>query len=167
MAHILSFTGHREIDEPLVGPGIDHVLEATHPAGVYVGGAAGADMLAAERCYGLGIPYVMVLPHQRYPEVYGLRTSERWQKVAKRAEQTLYVVEDKPWHFSHNFKRNEWLVDHCGTLAAISKFDPFGIIPSKGGTAHCVRYARKVERDIKWVPSEGRSSADTLWGETR
>lgn len=164
MTGTVSFTGHHHIPEAVASDGIDAVLSMLQPLGVYVGGAAGADTLAAERCLAHDMPYVMVLPHRYYIHQYKLDGSPRWERTFLGAEQVVYVVEDKPWHFSHNFTRNIWMVDRSELLVSISKFDPFGEIPKRGGTAHCVRYARKVKRPIKWVDiSEGSVSAARLF----
>lgn len=158
MPSSVAFTGHRHIEEEVAGKGIMGILRRLQPEQGFVGGAVGADTLAAERLYGEGIPYVMALPHHDYPSVYGLHRSGRWRQTFERAMSVIYVVVDAPWNFRHNFTRNEWLVDHAELLIAVSEFDPFAKIPAKGGTAHCVRYARKVKRVIEWVPSTEVSS---------
>lgn len=150
----VSFTGHREVDEAVATASIDQLLAELHPATAVVGGAAGADTLAAQRCWALGIPYVMALPHADYPKHYGLDVIPEWCETFVRAERVVYVVEGKPWHFGYNFKRNEWMVDRSGLLISISTFDPQGEIPAKGGTAHCVRYAVKVGREVRWARCE-------------
>lgn len=147
----VSFTGHRTVDEELATASLIDILKERRPPFAICGGAAGADTLAAEVCWKLWIPYSMALPHREYSRVYGLDKDPRWLKTVQRAYEVLFVVEGKPWHFGHNFKRNEWMVDHCELLTSISVFDPMGDIPTKGGTAHCVRYARKVKREIDWA----------------
>lgn len=148
---IVAFTGHREIDEQVARSTVGEVLDRVRPDWAIVGGAAGADTLAAEMCWHLHIPYDMALPHRNYAEHYKLNKSARWIATVQRAEKVIYVVEDKPWHFSANFKRNEYMVDNSHVLISVSTFDPHGEIPDKGGTAQCVRYARKVERKIEWA----------------
>lgn len=147
---IVAFTGHRTVDESVASVNITAMLCAFKPDRVIVGGAAGADTLAAEVCWLLKIPYEMALPHEEYAKHYGLWSSDRWQATFSRSAFVTYVVEDKPWHFSANFKRNEYMVDHCNVLGSISTFDPHGEIPAKGGTAQCVRYAQN-RRLIEWV----------------
>lgn len=164
MVGTVSFTGHHHIPESVARAGIDRVLEECMPTQAIVGGATGADTLAAERCLALDVPYVMALPHHYYVHQYKLNGNVRWERTFLGAWQVIYVVEDKPWHVSHNFTRNIWMVDNSELLVSVSKFDPFGHIPKRGGTAHCVRYARKVERPIKWVDiSEGSVSAARLF----
>lgn len=150
---IVSFTGHRQIDEAIARASLHQLLYRLSPEWAIVGGAAGADTNAAEICWHLDIPYTMALPHRAYASHYHLDTDNHWIDAFKRAAQIHYVVnEEKPFHFSANFKRNEWMVDESDLLIAISTFDPNGDeIPSKGGTAHCVRYARKVQRQIVWA----------------
>ena len=149
---IVSFTGHREVDEPVAKRSIGEVLDRLEPEWAIVGGAAGADTLAAEVCWHLKIPYEMALPHKDYPAHYKLEESKRWWRTFLRAERVIHVMDgEKPFHFSANFKRNEYMVDESDVLVSISTFDPHGEIPAKGGTAHCVRYARKVGRPIEWA----------------
>lgn len=151
---IVSFTGHRKIDERVAAKNIDYRLETLAPTSAVVGGAAGADTLAAERCSAYGIPYTMALPHPSYPAHYGLKDDRRWFRTYDLATDVVYVVADKPWHWRYNFERNVWMLNHSEGLIAVSKFDPYGDIPSKGGTAHCVRSARASGFPIFWAQAE-------------
>jgi hypothetical protein len=149
---IVSFTGHREIDEPVATVNIDALLEQLAPSDAIVGGAKGADTLAAERCAAFGIPYIMALPHPNYPFHYKLDEDPRWNRTVKLAANIVYVTSDKKWHWSLNFERNVWMLNHSDLLIAISRFDPNGDhIPARGGTAHCVRSARGSQFPVLWA----------------
>ena len=114
------------------------VLEGVGPDGVISGMALGWDMALAEAALDLGIPLLAALPFRgqeaRWPEA----SQARYRGLLARASRIEIVCEGgySAWKMQ---ARNEWMVDHCDLLLAL--WDG-----SSGGTANCVRYARRVER---------------------
>lgn len=157
--YIIAFTGHRPqhltSEEQArareeIGAFLEARLQLFDPWSirVLVGGAMGVDDMARLECMRLDIPYTLCIPHKeyrRYWEKEGL--GEYYDTMLQLAPKVVCVVPDsQPWHFSHNFKRNEYMVKWCDELCAVFK----GKIPEDvvgkqgGGTRHCIEAALKV-----------------------
>lgn len=63
-----------------------------------------------------------------------------WRNIMERADSHVFV-HDGPYDYACMQKRNEWMVDNCGEVLAV--WDG-----SSGGTANCVKYARRKGRAI-------------------
>ena len=81
-------------------------------------------------------------------------------ELAKTPPNKLVFVapERQLWHFSHNFKRNQYMVRWCDELCAVFK----GKIPDDvigktgGGTRHCVELALKAGKPIHHIDPRER-----------
>lgn len=145
-ALIAAGTGHRPDKLGGYGAAADRrltlfarsVLGVVRPSGVISGMALGWDMALAEAALDLGIPLLAALPFRgqeaRWPEA----SQARYRGLLARTFRVEVVCEDgySAWKMQ---ARNEWMVDRCHVLLAL--WDG-----SSGGTANCVRYARRVER---------------------
>lgn len=142
------------------------------------GMALGTDLLFAEECKRLGIPYTAAVPfagqEKRWPEA----SQNRYRMLLKAAEEVVVVDEIPKYHSDHfggkMVLRNKWLVDHSKLTIAV--WDGSG----KGGTANAVQMAQKKRRKvlvfdprartahtIKPAPKKSRNQTDVfdLFGE--
>jgi uncharacterized phage-like protein YoqJ len=134
----IAITGHRPEDLQnfdWIRETLASVLKEENPDLLYQGMAAGADLLAAQVSYELGIPYVATKPWAGHSP----RTEDRvlYQEILDRAESIVEVDPDEDfagvWVY-HN--RNKYMVDHADLVVAIWNGK------ETGGTATCTKYAR-------------------------
>jgi hypothetical protein len=122
---------------------------------VLVGGARGIDMVARDCCIILGIPYTICIPHvgyRKYWDEAGL--GDDYDAILAIAPKVVFVVpETEPWHWSHNLKRNEYMVSWCDELVAVFKGGiPEDVIGKKGGgTRQCIECALKAKKPIHHI----------------
>lgn len=147
MSDVLAFTGHRpnKIKEHLIEVrcGLVHYLTLFRPDEAITGMADGFDTEAALTCIELDIPLTCAVPFRGHQSRV---STEVYSFIIKMAKRVVYVSQDMylgPWQLH---ARNAWMVDNCTCLAVC--WDG-----SSGGTAHCVRYAKKVGRKM-----------DRIWG---
>jgi uncharacterized phage-like protein YoqJ len=130
----VAFTGHRPPRLPLDAyPSVYLAtlgfLRELKPAWAICGMARGYDLLAAEVCIALGIPYIAAIP---YPD-----QAERWTPMDRMTWELLKHLAGRVIILSQAYApRNKWMVDNCDHLLAC--WD--GAIG--GGTASTVAYAR-------------------------
>jgi len=143
----IAFTGHRPgklagKHNEIIGA-IQALLFKLKPDYAIVGMAEGADMLAAAICRMLKLPYEAAVPFEGQSAYYKAESLEAYIKLLEDADKVTLVSEGvyKPWYFQ---KRNEYMVDNCDLLIAIWDGSP-------GGTANCVKYAKKVGRKILYL----------------
>jgi hypothetical protein len=128
-----------------------------------VGGALGIDETARRLCEKLTIAYDLCLPAAGYV-YYWVRAGLRDQYYemlaeAQRGDNRLIHVVPSPcrWNYTHNFTRNQYLVDNSDLLCAIFK----GKVPEDvmgkqgGGTLDTLERALKAGRpyahfDPRW-----------------
>jgi uncharacterized phage-like protein YoqJ len=140
----ISITGHRpeQLDNiDWVTESLKEVFLSLHPELIYQGMAAGVDLLSAEIAIELNLPYVAARPwitHTARNE-----DNELYNTVLKNAFRIDIVdTADEypgPWVYH---KRNEHMVDNADICVAVWNGT------SKGGTAACVRYAKKKGKRI-------------------
>lgn len=141
---IISITGHRPeqiTNFAWVQNALAEVFHEIDPELVVQGMAAGVDLLAAKVAYHEGYPFSAARPWVNHTprnddaELYewALDNAERIDIVDPA---TSYVG---PWLYH---KRNEFMVNQADVVVAVWNGD------SKGGTAACVRYAKKVGKPI-------------------
>lgn len=144
---IITVTGHRPEgceDEEVVRRKIRNALDPDRISVLINGLAAGVDLWAADEAIGLGLevwsarPWAGHGPRKGDEELYA-RVIENSSKVVNVVEQDAYPG---PWVY---YKRNEWMVDHATHILTYHNGS------QKGGTAACLRYARKQERPVKNV----------------
>ena len=149
---ILAVTGHRpnrlnnEYDG--IGPCSDYIRKKLkekiiqYDATKLISGMAlGVDMIFAELAIEMGIPLCAAVPFYGQEKIWAESSKERWVKALDEAQEIQIVSPGgyTPWKMS---VRNEWMVDNCEVLLAVWNGD------KKGGTANCVKYAKKVGRTI-------------------
>lgn len=141
---VISITGHRpeQINNFIwVQNALAEVFREVNPELVIQGMAAGVDLLSAKVAYQEGYPFAAARPWATHTprnddvELYewALDNAERIDIVDPAQS---YVG---PWLYH---KRNEFMVNQADVVVAVWNGD------SKGGTAACVRYAKKVGKPI-------------------
>lgn len=148
---ILSCTGHRP--DKLGGYGISHpitqfverwmidMLEKLRPDSAISGMAQGADQIFAKCCMGLGIPFIAAVPLRSQSAPWSPEAQSEYIWILERAKDVVVVSDDDaPW-FEAMQERNEYMVDNCDRMLVVWNGSP-------GGTANCVKYAKKVKRKL-------------------
>lgn len=139
----LAFTGHRpdkvqEFEMPIRRNMAASML-LMEPKEVISGMAVGVDQWAAEVALSLGFPLVAAIPFVGQEKLWPTWAQRRYNDLLDKAT-SVHVVCLGDYHPTKMQARNEWMVDRCGLLLAYWN-------GSAGGTANCVRYARKVKCD--------------------
>lgn len=140
----IAITGHRpeDLDNPeWVREALKEVLVSLDTSLLIQGMAAGADLLSAEIAYELNIPYVSARPWAtHYPRI---EDKELYDRVLERSEEVVMVSSASTYVGPHLYHmRNEYMVDRADTVVAIWSGK------KTGGTAACVRYAKKVGKPV-------------------
>ncbi len=115
------------------------------PALVISGMALGVDQWAAEEALTAGVLLTAAVPFKAQAKFWRNPADvDRYLDILSRAH-AIEVISENPaskWEAVALLqKRNEWMVNNCGLLAAV--WDG-----TSGGTANCLRYARKRKCEI-------------------
>jgi len=158
--YYIAFTGHRpnkigghDATNPLrvaVKNAIKEALERaiakygeSHRIVVISGGALGVDQDAASVAHKLGLPFIVAVPCKDQDSKWPESSKKRYQTMLKYALDVV-MVHDGPYNSTCMQDRNEWMVDHCHALVAVWN-------GTGGGTANCVRYAKRVGKPIVMI----------------
>lgn len=149
---ILGVTGRREIPRGLpwidVNKKIWAEIDKIKPACVLSGVALGTDQFAANIALSVHIPVIAVVPFAGQEATWGVADKNRYHHILKLCEFVHVVCEGGYNGPQDNWKfqaRNEVIVDNCDLLLAV--WD--GV--EKGGTWNCIKYARGVGREIRYI----------------
>lgn len=143
---IVAGTGHRpnklggyseEATERLVNLAMRNLGGATR---VISGMALGWDTALALAALELEIPLTAAVPFHGQERMWPKSSQDRFHKILDQADDIVYVC-DKGYAAWKMQVRNEYMVDKCDVLLAL--WDG-----SEGGTGNCIKYAKKVHRDI-------------------
>jgi uncharacterized phage-like protein YoqJ len=148
MSLVVAGTGHRpnklfpEADNPYspdllrsLADQVASVLTVLSPAGVISGMALGFDQALALAAIDAGIPFVAALPFEGQEGLWPKPSQDSFREILAKAEKVFAVSE--PGYAAWKMQaRNAWMVDHSSLVLAAWNGSP-------GGTANCVRYARK------------------------
>lgn len=121
---------------------------------VIQGMAAGVDLVAAKCAYRAGIPFWCAKPWKTHKGRmggsmgYAVSWESFYDQALQHAEKVIDVTdyENYPGAWIYQ-KRNEWMVDNADMVIAV--WDG-----SSGGTANCVKYAKKKEVPIWQINPE-------------
>lgn len=117
-----------------------NILVAYQPVKLISGMALGWDQALVEAALDLDIPYVAAVPflgqEYRWPD----GAQERYRHLMRLAADVV-VVSMGSYSAEKMQVRNEWMVDNSQGVLALWNGTP-------GGTANCVRYAKKVSKPI-------------------
>jgi uncharacterized phage-like protein YoqJ len=109
------------------------------PTQIISGMALGWDQAWASAGLALGIPLTAAVPFRGQEKVWPELSQLFYRGLLERATHIEYTPKGV---YNANIAfamRNEWMVDNCDRLVAL--WDG-----SNGGTANCVRYAKRVQR---------------------
>lgn len=121
---------------------------------IYVGGAQGVDMWAAEAALSLkqshkDLQLFCVLPFAGHDSAWPQEERNRLSRISRHAE---VIVLAESYHADAYKNRNRYLVDHSDYLVAVS-LEKF----ARSGTAQTIRYAEINEKPIIYInPESGR-----------
>lgn len=140
---VLAFSGHRpdkvqQFEQSIRTDMLCSML-AMEPMEVISGMALGVDTWAAEAALLLGVPLVAAIPFVGQETRWPTEMRRQYNDILGRAAR-VQVVCLGDYHATKMQARNEWMVERCELLLAY--WDG-----SRGGTANCVQYARRVKRD--------------------
>lgn len=114
------------------------------------GGALGIDQWAARLVLdmkeeGKDVSLFVVRPFDTQEAVWNMIDQKNYWWLLDNAT-GVYTVCDPGYAPEKMFKRNEWMVENSSLLIAVYNGS------NKGGTAQCVRYARRLGRDVWTIP---------------
>lgn len=149
----VAFTGHRPdklggyvIPNPTYHKVVTQIhdqLVRLKPTQVISGMALGVDQWAAEIALDLDIPLLAAIPFKGQEATWPDDSKKKYHALLSKAAKVVAVCEPgyAAWKM---FKRNEWMVDNCDLLIAVWDWSP-------GGTAGCIKYAQKVDRERLFI----------------
>lgn len=148
----LALTGHRpdklggEYD--LKGPvseilfqKLQKIVDKYKPTEIISGMALGADTIWALVALENKIPLTAAIPFEGQEKGWPQRSKNLYELVLSNPLTTKVYVCDPGYSVFKMMERNKWMVDNCDKLIAV--WDG-----SAGGTGNCVKYAKKVDREI-------------------
>jgi uncharacterized phage-like protein YoqJ len=147
---IVAFTGHRpnklggyqpcSTADRVIARVREKLLELK-PTAAISGMALGFDQWSAEVCLELEIPFIAAVAFPGQELEWPWYSQQRYYTLIKKASQLHLVDLERPhtrWEAAQKLHaRNHWMVDHSDAIVAAWNGTP-------GGTAECVKYARKV-----------------------
>lgn len=150
---IVSITGHRPEDLPnqeWVEDTLKNLLNNMRPQKLIQGMAAGVDLLSGKLCIDLKIPYISAKPWAGH--VPRKEDQALYQLVENNSETIVNVNQSKSYpgaYVYHN--RNHYMVDNADLVIAVWTGK------KTGGTAECVKYAKKVNKRIIQINPETKT----------
>jgi uncharacterized phage-like protein YoqJ len=105
------------------------------------GMALGVDMIWAECLIYRKVPFVAAIPCAGQASRWPASSKRRYFDIVEHPLCTKHFVSTEPYRPELMQARNEWMVDNCDLLLAAWDGSP-------GGTANCVRYAKKFGAEI-------------------
>ena len=124
-------------------------LEVLKPSFAISGMALGFDTSFAKAAIELGIPLIAAIPFEGQERTWRNKTDiDTYNNLLQQANKIVVVTKGdfstKPFGevVAALHRRNEWMVDRSDLIVAMYNGD------LKGGTANCVRYARKQSKRI-------------------
>lgn len=141
---IVSVTGHRPEDLPNVEwvyEALKEVITDNNVELLVQGMAAGVDLMSADACIELGVPFIAAKPWATHTPRKD--DKDQYQRALENAVEVVNVNSATeylgPWLY-HN--RNEYMVDRADTVIAVWTGK------TSGGTYACVRYAKRQKKPI-------------------
>jgi uncharacterized phage-like protein YoqJ len=145
---IIAATGHRPDKlggySPLVFDNLVFLakmyLEAEQPEHAISGMALGWDQAFATAALHLGIPFTAAVPFKGFEDRWPAPSRIEFDMLLGQAAKVVYVSQPgyEVWKMQ---RRNDWMVDNCHHLCALSN-------GSLGGTSNCIFYAERVGRPV-------------------
>lgn len=146
---ILAGTGHRPEQLGGYAPNnttsriyartLDH-LTRLKPEKVISGMALGFDLMLAEACVELKIPFIAAVPCATQADVWPLPSRAKWKHLISKAADVQVLAQKYTMRCMQD--RNVWMVDHADGLIVCWNGE------TSGGTWNCIQYARRMEKAI-------------------
>lgn len=116
-------------------------LEREDPTTMMVGMALGWDTAVALACTDLHIPFIAAVPFKGQDNAWPYNARRRYNDILAKAEHIVIVCQGgyAPWKMH---RRNEFMAEETEGVIALWNGD------ERGGTCHCVNYARSLGRPI-------------------
>src|SRR5882672_1645435 len=121
---------------------IDDVCKVKEePITLITGMALGVDMIWAELAIDNDIPFIAAIPCVGQEMKWNERQVNRYNKLVNHPLCEMFIVTPTMYNPQVMQIRNEWMEDNCDLLVAVWNGTP-------GGTANCVEYAKKKNKQI-------------------
>lgn len=108
--------------------------------------ACGFDLLAAQACVELGIPFIAAVPFVNQEAFFSPQDVILYNKLLKKAA-AVEIVSQGTFAVYKYQKRNEWICDNSDQLLCY-------LIDIKSGTANCVEFMKKLNKPIHNLASQ-------------
>jgi ribA/ribD-fused uncharacterized protein len=163
---VATATGHRPQDiAAYTSKGFDGLVDVakkmivdSNATLVIAGGAIGWDTAVAAAALDLDLPLVLAVPFPGHEGRWKAEDQALYKKHAAEAEAVVFVSDEAPGDdmdavISYMEARNAFMVDSAQILLA------FWSGKERGGTANCIRYAKRVRLPIKngWTADWGNT----------
>lgn len=120
---------------------LQKLIDELKPDTLISGMALGIDTLWAEISIRNNIPLLAAIPCQNQDKMWVKKSKDRYNNILSNHLTTSVYVSDKPYDYSCMQKRNEYMVNNSDIVIAV--WDG-----TTGGTANCVKYTKKVNKQI-------------------
>jgi uncharacterized phage-like protein YoqJ len=117
------------------------ILLDEKPAKIISGMALGVDTLYAMVGLELQIPIIAAVPFLGQERMWPQKSKDTYFNLLNDPLIETYIVSEGGYAVWKMQARNEWMVNHCTKLIGV--WDG-----TTGGTGNCVRYAKKVNREL-------------------
>lgn len=122
---------------------IAEVVKSIDAGALMSGMALGTDTIFAELALELDLPLYCALPCTNQIDKWKTQDQLKYYELLKKAS-VVHNVTDKPYTFECMQLRNEFMVDNSDFIIAV--WDG-----SSGGTANCVKYAKKQGKNVIYI----------------
>ncbi len=157
---IISFSGHRldkigklSLDNEkykFLYSETERMLKELKPEKVISGMAVGYDQIAAVIALRLGIPVLAAIPFIGQENVWPEKGKILYHKILDKCMEKHIICEGG--YSAHKLQiRNEWMVDNSDMVLALWN-------SSLGGTANCIFYAQKQDKQIFRINHDNQTS---------
>ena len=134
---IIGITGHRKMDHDYekVKKLVTEKLVQYNANCIVLGMALGFDMLVAEACMNLGMPFVAAIPCQGQTSAWSKIEKERYSKILDKAWKTK-IITSGTFAIWKLFERNKWIISRSNMI--LCYWDG----KEKGGTFSTIKAAK-------------------------
>lgn len=122
---------------------MEEVLDWYNPTFMISGMALGIDTLWAKLAIERDTPLIAAIPFNGQESVWPKESRDLYHELLKQAYE-IVVIGGDGYSKEKMQKRNEWMVDNCDVLVAVTDDSP-------GGTANCIKYAKSKKKYIEWI----------------
>jgi uncharacterized phage-like protein YoqJ len=116
-------------------------LLSLKPNMAYTGMALGIDQIFALEAIQLNIPLIAAIPCDDQEKLWNQESKVLYNQILEKCKESV-IVSPGPYQHWKMQKRNEYIVDNCDVLLVVYDLN------ESGGTAKCIEYARKVNKQI-------------------